>query len=212
MIIAKGSSWDGYSDGTSNVNFGTFVNAAVGSGNVISSSNTTIHDVLSDDGGVALSGDTRSVRARVLLTVAQSGGNVYVTGLLGHTKLCAVADTCTASFRSGLRGYFESISGSTVGDMSTGVVGLVDAPAGATIGSGYVSSFLACSSSLAGTHTGKAVAMDVRQPQTAGTFDALLHVVSGSGATGTTYGSIDANKCLLVYYNDTLMKIPLYAA
>ncbi len=46
----------------------------------------------------------------------------------------------------------------------------------------------------------------------ANAWDALLHVTSASGATGTTYGSIDANKSLNVYYNDTLMKVPLYAA
>lgn len=221
-IIERGSAWGVYAaskiqqdPATGKITDGIFVNAATGSGNVVSSTMTTAFGIYADDGGAAFAAsgsDMRTLRARLLITHAQSGVNNYFSGFLGHLKYTAVADTCTASFRGGVRGYLESISGSTIGDASAGVIGLVDAPSGATIGTGYVSAFLASSVNLGGTHTGKAVALDVRKPQTAGVFDALMHIDTTSGVVNTVAtGSQDTSKWLVVYWNDTQMKIPLYA-
>ncbi|HMD69168.1 MAG TPA: hypothetical protein VKF42_09855 [Chitinivibrionales bacterium] len=200
-------------DASGSINLGTYVSAAVGSENVLGAARSTGINIFTDDGGASYSGvDVRAGRARFLITTSKSGQNNYMSGFLGHLKYAAGTDTCTASFRAGLRGYLESVSGATIGDMSAGVVGLVDAPSGATIGTGYVSCFLGSSFNLGGSKSGKAVILDVRRPQTAGTFDALMHIDSLSGVVNTTStGNQDTSKWLIVYFNDTAMKIPLYA-
>ena len=212
----KGTAWDSTNNeiGT-DVQIGGFSSLSAGVGQPINASRTKTLDVCSDDAGVALAaGDYRSARNRMLLT-ASITANVSVSGTLGQLKVANGASIAGAN-KAGITGYLEVSDRSTIaatGDaIACGVRGRLDVTSGCTIAvNSYVASFAAGYDDLSGTHTGKAVVLDVRTPQ-AGTFDALMHLESDTGATGTTYGAIDANKCLLVYYNDTLMKIPLYAA
>lgn len=205
------------------MNFGTFVSAAVGSGNVVGAGISTIVNIFADDGGAALAAGSeyRSFRSRLLITHAQSGNNNSFEGGFGHLKYCAVADTCAPAFRAGWKGYCESISGSTLGDKTAGLLGLIDVPLGSTVGNNcIVSAVMASSYNLGGTHTGSGsgyvVAYDAQTPFTSGAFDALLHASVNSGTAGTSYGSIDAAKCIIVLWEAangtvTKMKIPLYA-
>jgi hypothetical protein len=206
-------------DANGTVELGTYVSASTGSGNVLSSSHTSGMNVFADDGAAALTAVTeyKTLRSRLLITHAQSGNNTSFEGFMGSLKYCAVADTCTPAFRAGAKGYCESISGSTLGDKTAGLLGLIDLPVGATVAANcIVSAVCASSYNLGGTHTGNVVAYDVQTPFTAGAFDALLHAPVNAGVAGTTYGAIDANKCLIVLWESaagvvTKMKIPLYA-
>jgi hypothetical protein len=172
---------------------------------------TSVFQAYADDGGVALgAGDSRTIKGRYLLTTAITL-DASAAGVLGQLKAIGVS-IGGAGVKCGVKGYIETITGfHAAGGLFHAVEGVVDLPTGGVIDATiYMAAFGAWSNDLGGTHTGKAVVLDVPTPL-AGTWDALLHVKSDSGATGTTYGAIDANKCLLVYYNDTVMKIPLYA-
>lgn len=194
-----------------NYSFGTFSSSTVSTDpmNKISSSKTKSVDICTDDGGANFgTTDVRAVRARLLLTTAQSGAASYAA-LMGHTKNTA-ADTTTGN-KTGLKGYYEAVSGATVATLSCGVLGMLDVPSGATIAAGVASAFNAASVNLGGTHTGVAVGLQVSTP-VAGTWDAAFSLTtaggsaqSGSGAAnGTIIGKVK------VYIDGVLGYINVY--
>ena len=166
------------------VEVGTFTSAAAGTGVALTAAKTKAVDVCCDDGGAALAASAvRSIRGRMLMSVAQSGA-VSVYGFQGQVKNIAV-DTTTGN-KAGIWGYYESVSGATVANNSTGVLAMIDVPSGATIAADAVVSALKCDSlTLGGTHTGKAAAIHVPNPG-AGTWDffAVLGDTTGASATG----------------------------
>lgn len=159
------------------VSFGTFSSTAAVSGNKISSSKTKMIDICADDGGANFgTTDLRAVRARLLLTAAQSGAASYAA-IMGQVKNTA-ADTTTGN-RAGVKGYYEAAGSATVAANSCGVLGMIDVPSGSTIAAGTVGAFTVASVDLGGTHTGKAVGVNFTEALT-GAFDAAFAFPTGS--------------------------------
>jgi hypothetical protein len=167
-------------------NIGEFSSVTAGFGSKISSSITAIERKYFDDGGVALTtGNLRASLSRLLITTAVTGGSFTARALMGHTKVHA--SIISSGPIAGVEGYLEC-SGTGHIDRATGVRGVADLPSGAVIHtSGVLSAFMGYSVDLGGTHTGKAVILDVPTPL-AGTWDALLNIDATSGCTtaGTT--------------------------
>lgn len=183
-----------------------------GSGLAISAANTNGFSVYSDDAGVSIAaGDTKGFISRYLTTIALTG-NGSIAGIQGQAKFLGVSIGGTGT-KCGVKGYIETLTGMTFAAGHFGaVVGCLDAVSGSTVAASvYPAAFCALSNDNSATKTGKTVIIDVPACG-AGSWDAFAHLISTSGVTGTTYGSIDANKCIHVYYNDTLMSIPLYAS
>jgi hypothetical protein len=113
--------------------------------------------------------------------------DVSVFGFQGHLKVAAALGG--AGHKAGLWGYCEIIAGKTVGSLLAGVCAMLDLPATAVIDTGCIVAGVTIGSvTLGGTHTGKAVAVNVEAPL-AGAWDAILNVPSaltnaadGSGA------------------------------
>lgn len=180
-----------------NIAFGTFSSASVSTDpmNKISSSKTKSIDICTDDGGANFgTTDLRAVRARFLITTAQSGAASFCA-FMGQLKNTG-ADTTTGN-KCGIKGYYEATSTATVATGSAGVMGMLDVPSGGVIAAGYAAGVKASSVDLGGTHTGKAVGFAVDTP-VAGTWDAALWLTtaggsaqSGSGAAnGTIIGKV----------------------
>lgn len=178
------------------------------------STRTKAFDVCVDDGGVALAaGSMRGIRGRFLVRTAIAGSpDLSVFGIQGHLKVGAVSVTNSARF-AGLWGYFESISGSTLGGNYCGVYAMADLPSGATLSSGAIlSGVQICSNSLAGTSTGDMSAIHVPNP-VAGTWDFFLQIGSATGITDDTArtGTTSTHN-LKVKLGATTFYIPLIAA
>lgn len=166
---------------------GTFVSATTGSGNVMSSSVTGIEKTYADDGGVALtSGNLRVILGRFLVDTAVTAGSFSLRGVMGQVKIDA--SIVSSGAIAGVEGYFEASASGVVGGRYTGVRGVADLPTSSSIASGKIlSAFQAYSITLAGTHTGKAVVLDVPAPG-ASTWDHLINIDASTGTTtaGTT--------------------------
>jgi len=171
-----------------NLTIGTFTSAAVNTDplNKLNSSKTKSVDICADDGGANFgTTDLRTVRARLLLTTAQSGASSY-GAIMGQVKNTAACTSTGNKF--GVKGYYEATSTATVSNLSCGVLGMIDVPtSGVIAASAVVSAFNAASVSLAGTHTGNAVGLQVSTP-VAGAWDAALSVTvaGGSASSGST--------------------------
>jgi len=193
---------------------GTFVSAASGSGNVLSSSVTGISKLYADDGGVALtSGSLRASLSRVLIDKAVTAGTFTMRGAMGQVKIDA--SIVTSGPVAGVEGYIESSATGVVGGHFTGVRGCADLPADAVIASGGVlSAFLASSVTLGGTHTGNAVVLDVPAPG-AGVWDYFMNIAASTGITaaGTTKSSPGGvGAWIKVLIDGTAAYIPTYAS
>lgn len=162
------------------VTLGVFSSSTAGYGNKLTSSKTKTLDVCVDDGGAVIGATAvRGVRERLLLTAAQTGD---FTGAAGQrqTKITSDCSGATGHVAGGWD-YLELVSGAKPGVLASATFAMADAPSGATIPSGGV---LAClstgSNSLAGTHTGKAVAINFEAPL-AGNFDYLFQIPASAG-------------------------------
>jgi hypothetical protein len=132
---------------------------------------------------------------------------------MGQVKIDAVIET--SGHVAGVEGYVEASATGEFKGAFTGVRGVVDLPSGAVISSGkFVSGLMAYSVDLGGTHTGKAVAIDVPTPG-AGTWDALLHIGASSGTTaaGTTKTTpTGVDNWIKVYVDGTVNYIPCFTS
>ncbi len=176
------------------------------------STRTKALDVCVDDGGVALTaGSMRGIRGRFLVRTAIAGSpDLSVFGIQGHLKVGAVSVTNGARF-AGLWGYFESVSGSTLGGNYAGVYAMADLPTGATLSSGGVLSGLQIGSNdLGGTSTGDMSCIHVPNPVT-GTWDYLFQFGTASGVTSASDVACTANMRIAVKVGDSVHYIPLIA-
>ena len=195
-----------------NLTIGTFTSSAVNSDplNKLSSSKTKSVDICADDAGANFgTTDLRTVRARLLLTAAQSGASSYgaLLGQVKNTKAC----TSTGN-KFGVKGYYEATSTATVSNLSCGVLGMIDVPtSGIIAASAVVSAFNAASVDLSGTHTGVAVGLQVSTP-VAGAWDAALSVTvaGGSAVSGSTAADGTIIGKVKVYIDGVLGFINVY--
>jgi hypothetical protein len=225
--IKRGSAWGVESAGklqedptTGVVTCGKFVSAAVGSGNVVTATVTKAGAFYADDGAAVLTTGTnaRVWETRMLILGAHGTGDVSIGGFEGHAKLVAAAGT--NGHKYGLWGYFECAdSAAAITNFGCyGVLGMLDVPTSASIAANtYPAAIGIISNTLAGTHTGKAVCINVETP-VAGTWDALLRLTSASGpyTANTKYLTAAGNSLLSgtvkVYVDGTLGYIPILAA
>jgi hypothetical protein len=215
MIKLRGDSWSGAADDTNYLESGDFVSADVGSDNVLTKTNSKVLAIYADDNAAVLASGSsiRAAEYRVLVAGAYGTNDVSVSGLEGHIKI--TKNVGSSGHKSGLWGYAEcnNSSDTTAGPTTCGVYGMIDVPAKATIKSGaYVSSFLAGSNNLDGTHTGLATALHIQTP-VAGQWDAAFSVdssASGCIDTTATY-AVQASMYLKAIVNGTSYRIPLYA-
>lgn len=200
---------------TAATSIGAQANVA-GSGILLNANLTNVAGVYGDDGGVAVAtgNSLRVAEFRALLSGVNGSSNVSMGGLEGHAKLAS--NFGSIGHKYGVWGYFEPVNAaaSVVPNLSYGVFAMLDVPSAAAVAAGAVASAIGIASQdLSGgrNSSGLATCINVENPL-AGTWDALASFGSATGATGTTYGSINANLCLKVYVGGTLYKIPLYAA
>lgn len=176
------------------------------------STRTKALDVCVDDGGTALTaGSMRAARSRFLVrTAIADSPDLSVFGHQGHVKVGAVSVTNSARF-AGLWGYFESVSGSTLGGNYAGVYAMADLPTGATLSSGAVLSGLQIGSNdLGGTSTGDMSCIHVPNPVT-GTWDYLFQVGTTPGFSSASDTAVTANLRWAVKIGDSVHYIPLMA-
>lgn len=187
MITARGSSWDGASDGTSDVLLGTFESTYLnGSGNVLSATNTKILDVCADDGQALITGSVRVVRQRLLLTVAHTGDVSLFAGQR-HTKVTSDVSGSTAHIAGGWD-YLECASTATIGAVASSCH-MLDVPTSAVIAASKVAACIKTgSNTLGGTHTGKAAVFHISAPL-AGSFDAFMAIGASTGYSTQSGGT-----------------------
>lgn len=162
-----------------------------GSGLALSTNRTAAFRAYADDGGVALTaGAYRAAMARMLLTIACAAGDISVYGYQSQLRVNADYHLATGIL-GGEWAYLEVVSGGQVLNAAA-LVAQLDVASGATIGSGgYAAGVLIKSNTLAGTHTGKAVAIYALNSQ-ATVWDAFLALdassdfLASSGAGGGT--------------------------
>lgn len=192
--------------------FGTFSSSAAVAGNKIDSTKTKKVDICADDGGANFgSTAVRALRARTLLTTAQSG-SASISGVLGQIK-SNIADT-TTGFKNGVWGYAETGTSATVADRTSGIRATLDVPSGATIASSAVVAAIVLDSiTLGGTHTGKAAAISIPNPGS-GTWDylAIFGTASGACVANTAYGTGQLAAIAKCRFGSTDCYIPLLAA
>lgn len=181
----------------------------------LSATLTKALDICADDGGTALTAASiRSVRARMLIRTAVAGSpDLSVFGLQGQLKVGAVAVT-SSGHMAGLWGYTETISGTSITGIYSGVYAMADLPTGATLAASSVLAGVEIgSNSLAGTSTGDMSCIYVSNP-VAGTWDFLLQLGSSTGVVDTTTRT-DAATCatnLKINLNGTTLYIPMIPA
>jgi hypothetical protein len=191
------------------VRIGTFASATTG-GAIVSATNTSALAVYADDGGVALAGSTtiRAAHFRNLVTTATAAASSIFGS---QSQLKAIAGMTGSGYKAASWGYLETSGTQTTGSGYAGVRATIDIPSGVTIGSGcIVSGLMVDSIDLGGTHTGKAVAINVPNPL-AGTWDALFNVGSSSGCYGAQDVGTAATKQLIVMVDGSPLAIKLYA-
>lgn len=162
------------------IQIGEFASLLAGEGGMpLSSARTFVLRVCCDDNGKALTvgNSYNCTEDRMLLTVAHPG-DVSVFGHKGHIKVTADESGNTAHI-AGEWSYIEMVSGAHV-NIAAGHKSMADCPSGGVI-NGVLAAYLATSNTLAGTHTGKAVAFHIPNP-VAGTWDAAFGFGSASGA------------------------------
>jgi len=168
---------------------GEWASVLPGSGVVLSTSRTSVLRAYAEDGAAALlAGAYRAGVARTLLATACAAGDISVYGQQSQLKVAA--DYSAASgILGGEWGYVELASGGKV-NVAGALVGHVDLPSGATVTT-YLAGLLIKSNTLAGTHTGKVVAIYAAN-SLATAFDAFLaldassNFLADSGAGGGT--------------------------
>ena len=197
--------YDGSMPGKGQIIKGVFNATIAGYALSLNTSRTWIERGNADDGGAILSGSGAAYlfgSRRLLLTAAQTGNNSFYGGS-DRLSVNANVSAVTAHI-AGHWGFLEIKSGANV-NRAGAVRGQVDLN-GATI-TGVVSAFMAATNTLAGTHTGPAVIVDVTRPVT-GTWDALLNVDSLSGTVttcSTALSGVTAIRKLGVYEDGVLV-------
>ncbi len=183
------------------VNYGDFNSTKAGAGIALGPRRTAVRRAYADDGGVALAAcSVRSFLGRFLMTT-DTANDVSVNGLQGHLKVGA--NYSGPGNKAGVWGYCEVVAGKTVGPGHGGVTSIVDLPATAVIGSGNIlAAYRAFSNTLGGTHTGKAVVMEVPNPL-AGTWDAMFAFGAAPGAiVDQSGGTLTITKKIPVLLSD----------
>jgi len=192
------------------INVGTFSSTAhVATTKALNSANTANVRLYGDDGAVALTaGAYRTGVTRTLVTTAIVSGDISIYGHQAQVRVNA--NVASSGLIGGLWALAEVTAGKTVTNIGA-VVAELDIPATAVIAaSSYAAAIIAMALDVNCTHTGKVSVIHVPAPL-AGVYDAFASFVGTTGATGTTYGSINANLCLKVLVDGTTYKIPLYA-
>jgi hypothetical protein len=190
-----------FSDGSQQI-LGRFNATQAGHGIALTPTRTWFMRGNADDGGQVLSGAGAAYlfsSRRLLLTRAQTGNNSFFGG--GDRLSVAADESAVTAEMAANWSMLEVKSGGVIGNAAgVGAVrGDININSGGDIASGtFASCFLAACESVGATHTGKAVVLHVKKPQT-GTFDGFMELQSTSGVIDAhTAGSSASNKQILI--------------
>jgi hypothetical protein len=175
-------------------------------------------DVCVDDGGVMLDDaggeQCMAIRGRTLIRTAISDSpDASVFGVEGILKFGAVTSTDTSN-QAGVWAYLETVSGSVVTGILSGLMAMVSLPSGAELAAGGVLCGVSIQSdSIGGTHTSDNLSAIYIPNPAAGAWTYFLQTgdspgfVESTARTGTT-----STRNLTVLIGDTILYIPLIAA
>lgn len=197
------------------------ISSTIGSAYVVTAAKTKAAAICAEDGASAITtgSSVRALEARILLAGANTSANVSAFGAIGHIK--QIASFGSIGHKAGLWGYAEMAASSAAiaANLTSGILAMLDVPATAVIAaSGIASAIAIASQSLAGTHTGSAVCINVETPL-AGTWDALLALTAASGVVATNTHLLSAgttsstlSHIITVIIDGTPRYIPVLAA
>ena len=164
----------------------------VAHGVALSSTRQFAQTVAGDDGGTALTAGWYGATLSHMLidTTFTDGRNVSAFGACGELHLGV--NITPGGNQAGMYAYAEIETGITLTNPNnisfSALLAGIDVPSGAVIGTGGIVSGICVGGNLGGTHTGKAVVLQITNPG-AGAFDYFMQV--GRTVTADTTGCVE---------------------